>query len=93
MEKSKELISNSQKKRFSNDENRKIHSQKTQKNHFSEEERKKLWGSSNKGRKWYHNPITGEEVLTHLDCPIGFCNGRNKDKMPKGRGHKKKITV
>jgi hypothetical protein len=89
MEKSKQLISESQKKRFSNEENRKIHSQKTQKNHFSLDDRKKLWGSFNVGRKWFHNPETGEEVLTHFDCPSGFVSGRNKNKMPKGRGHKK----
>jgi hypothetical protein len=92
MEKSKQLISESQKKRFSNEENRKIHSQKTQKNHFSLDDRKKLWGSFNVGRKWFHNPETGEEVLTHFDCPSGFVSGRNKNKMPKGRGHKKLIA-
>lgn len=88
MERSKELMSKSQKERFSNQENRNIHSQKTQKSHFSLDERKKLWGSYNIGRKWYHNPLTGEEILTHCDCPIGFVTGRNKTKMPKGRGHK-----
>jgi hypothetical protein len=89
MNKSKELISKSQIDRFSNEENRKIHSQKTQKMHFSLEDRKLLWGTSNIGRKWYHNPITGEEILTHYECPFEFVPGRNKNKMPKGRGCKK----
>ncbi len=87
MEKSKELISKSQKERFSNQENRKLHSEKTQKSHFNLEDRKNLWGTHNKGRKWYHNPATGEEVLTHQECPKDYISGRNKSKMPKGRGH------
>ena len=72
------LVSKSQKERFSTQEARDKHSLSTQKSHFTEEDRKKLWGAKNKGRKWFHNPETGEEVLTHNKGPEGWVRGRKK---------------
>lgn len=78
-------VSEGQRRRFSDPEKCKEHSLATQKSHFSEEDRKTLWGTKNKGRAWFHNPQTDEEWLGKGEPPTGFVRGRSKNKW-KGVG-------
>ena len=72
-----EKVSLGQKKRFSNAEAREAHSLATQKAHLPEEV-KKSYGVSNKGRAWWHHPVTLEEWLGKGEPPSHFVKGRAK---------------
>lgn len=86
-------LSQAQKQRFSTQENRDKHSLVTQKSHLPEDTRKLLYGNKNKGRKWYHNPETGEEILTHNTPPEGWVSGRYKLKYKGVGGRPKGIST
>ncbi len=77
MKKSRKKLSESQKRRFSTPESRKEHSERTKRSHLPEEERKRIYGEHNKGRKWFHNPDTGEQK-TLWECPEGWVPGRSR---------------
>lgn len=68
--------SKAQKKRFSKPGAREAHSLVTRRSHLPEEERKRIYGACKVGRKWFHNPETGETKQLHEPLE-GWKPGRN----------------